>query len=80
MSSKQIAAYEDSMSIKIIRHLTLVSDLHICKTKSGNPRDQHVAVVCKGDEILGHVNRCISTICSISIRHGEIIYFKVSGG
>ena len=56
------------MSIKIIGHPSLVSDLYVCKNEPGNPRDQYAVAVCKaGDEIVGHLPRNISTMCSIFI-------------
>ena len=38
----------------------------VCKNEPGNPRDQYAVAVCKaGDEIVGHLPRNISTMCSI---------------
>ena len=54
----------------------------VCKNELGNPRDWYAVAVCKaGDEIhvVGHLPRNISTMCSIFIWHGGIIYCTVSG-
>ena len=45
-----------------------------------NPRYRYAVTVCKaGDEIVGHLPRNISTMCSIFIRRGGIIYCTVLG-
>ena len=68
------------MSIKIIRHQSLASDLYV-KIGQGNPRDRYAVAVCKaGDEIVGHLPKNISTMCSIFIRRSGIIYCTVLGG
>ena len=52
----------------------------VCKNGPGNPRDRYAVAVCKvGDEMVGHLPRNISTMCSIFIQHGGIIYCTVSG-
>ena len=52
----------------------------VSKNGPGNPRDRYAVAVCKaGDEIVGHLPRNISTMCSIFIRRGRIIYRTDSG-
>ena len=52
----------------------------VCKNEPDNPRDRYAVAVCKaGDEIVGHLPRNISTMCSIFIRRGGIINCTVSG-
>ena len=52
----------------------------ICRNEPGNPRDRYAFAVCKaGDEIVGHLPRNITTMCSIFIQHNGIIYCTVSG-
>ena len=76
---KKLIVFEVSMSIKIIGHPTLASDLYV-KIGPGNPRDRYAVAVCKvGGEIVGHLPRSISTMCSIFIRSGGIIYCTVLG-
>ena len=66
------------MSIKIIVHPSLASDLYVKMSQVMQEID--MLVVCKaGDEIVGHLPRNISTMCSIFIWCGEIIYCIVSG-
>ena len=66
------------MSIKIIGHPSLASDLYVKMSQVIQEID--MLAVCKaGDEIVRHLPRNISTMCSIFIRRGEIIYCTVSG-
>ena len=66
------------MSIKIIGHPSLASNLYVKLSQVIQEID--MLAVCKvGDEIVGHLPRNISTMCSIFIRRGEIIYCTVSG-
>ena len=76
---KRLVAFEASVSIKIIGHLFLASDLYV-KIGPGNPRDRYAVTVCKvGDEMVGHLPKNILTMCSIFIQRGGIIYCTVLG-
>ena len=58
----------------------ILGERRVCKNELGNPRDLYAVAVCKAeDEIVRHLPRNISTMCSIFIRHSEIIYCTVSG-
>ena len=65
------------MSIKIIGQTSLASDLYV---KMGQViQEIDIVTVCKaGDEIVGHLPRNISTMYSIFIWRGGIIYCTVS--
>ena len=77
---RRLVAFEVSVSIKIIGHPFLASDLYV-KIGPGNPRDRYAVAVCKvGDEMVGHLPKNILTMCSIFIRRGGIIYCTVLGG
>ena len=53
------------MSIKIIGHPSLASDLYVKMSQVANPTDRYAVAVCKaGDEIVGHLPRNIATTCS----------------
>ena len=79
-NSKRLVAFEVSVSIKIIVHPSLASDLYV-EIGPGNPRDRYAVAVCTvGDKIVEYLPRNISTMCSILIWHGEIIYCTVLGG
>ena len=62
------------------RWVPVIGERLECKRESGNPRDRYAVAVCKGDEIVGHVPRYISTLCSLFIRHGGIVYSIVLEG
>ena len=52
----------------------------VCRNEPSNPGDRYAVAVCNvGDEIAGHLPRNISTMCSIFIRRGGIIYCTISG-
>ena len=60
--------------------IPILGERLVCKNEPGNPRDRYAVTVCKaGDKIVGHLPRNISTMCSIFIRRGGIIYCTVSG-
>ena len=64
------------MSIKIIGHPSLTSDLYVKMSQVIQEID--MLAVCKArDEIVRHLSRNISTMCSIFIQRGEIIYCTV---
>lgn len=52
----------------------------VCKNEPGNPRDRYAVAVYKGNEIVGHLPRNISTMSSIFIWCIGIINHKVLGG
>ena len=65
------------MSIKIIGHPSLASDLYVKMSQVIQEIDM-LSQFCKaGDEIMGHLPRNISTMCSIFIQHGGIIYCTI---
>ena len=65
--------YQDNWTPILVEQL-------VCKNGPGNSRDRYAVAVCKaGDEIVGHLPRNISTMCSIFIQRGGIIYLTVSG-
>ena len=61
------------MSIKIIGHPSLTNNLYAKMSQVIQEIDM-LSVCEAGDEIVGHLPRNISTMCSISIWHGETIY------
>ena len=48
-----------------------------CKREDGNRFDPFAVAVCNGD--IGHVPRKISSVCSLYIRRGGEIHYRVTG-
>ena len=56
------------MSIKVIGHPSLASDLYVKMSQLIQEIDMPAVTVCKaGDEIVGHLPRNIPTMCSDSL-------------
>ena len=62
------------------RWLPIIGEWLECRRESGNPRDRCAVALCKSGEIVGHVPRYISTLCSLFIRRGGAVYSIVLGG
>ena len=62
------------------RWLPIIGERLECRRESGNPRDRYAVALCKGGEIMGHVPRYISTLCSLFIRRGGAVYSIILGG
>ena len=56
------------------RWVPIIGERLECTRQPENPRDRYAIAVCKGAEIVGHVPRYISTLCSLFIRRGGILY------
>ena len=54
-------------------------ELSSCERWPGNPHDPSAVTVKKGNTVVGHVPRVISTICSIFIQKGGTIVCQVTG-
>ena len=61
------------------RWLPIIGERLECRRETGNPRDAYAVAMWKGDEIVGHVPRYISALCSLFIRHGGAVYSIVLG-
>ena len=62
------------------RWVPIIGERLECTRQPENPRDRYAIAVCKGAEIVGHVPRYISTLCSLFIRRGGTLYAIVLGG
>ena len=62
------------------RWVPIIGEWLECTRQPENPRDRYAIAVCKGAEIVGHVPRYISTLCSLFIRRGGTLYAIVLGG
>ena len=50
-----------------------------CKREDGNRVDPFAVAVRRGDDVIGHVPRKISSICSLYLRRGGSIFCRVTG-
>ena len=50
-----------------------------CHRERGNAMDRYAVKVLKNDEIVGHLPKKISTLCSLFIRRGGLIKCEVTG-
>ena len=50
-----------------------------CEREDENPRDRYAVAIKRSGNILGHVPRNISTLCSLFLRRGGAIYCVVTG-
>ena len=50
-----------------------------CEQEEGNAQDRYAVAIKIGRDTVGHVPRCISTLCSLFIRRGGTIFCVVTG-
>ena len=50
-----------------------------CKREYGNRVDPFAVAVRRGDDVIGHVRRKISSICSLYLCRGGSIFCRVTG-
>ena len=50
-----------------------------CKRETTNSKDRYAVAVFKNGEIVGHLPRMISRVCSLFIRRGRVIICRVTG-
>ena len=48
--------------------MPVISEQLVCRREDSNPRDRYAMAVLKGEEIVGHVPRYMSTACSLFMR------------
>ncbi len=58
----------------------IVNEQLTCRSEPGNIQDPHAVAVIKGVDVVGHVPRMISTMCSMFLRRaGSMIVCTVTG-
>ena len=63
---KQTAVHMDIMFINVLDFLSLGNGPWVeFRKEPGNPKDHYAVALCKGDEMVGHVLRYISTLCTM---------------
>ena len=56
-----------------------VGDQLPCRRERANSEDPFAVAVMKGETIVGHVPRKISSVCSMFLRRGRLIFCRVTG-
>ena len=51
----------------------------VCEREDGNPQDRYAVAIKKSGNIVGHVPRNISMLCSLFMRRGGSIFCVVTG-
>ena len=51
----------------------------LCEREEGNPRDHYAVAIKKNCDTIGHMPHNISTVCSLFIRRGGVIFCVVTG-
>ena len=46
----------------------VIDEKLVCRREDSNPRERYAVAVLKGEEIVGHVPRYMSTACSLFMR------------
>ena len=64
--------YKDSWDTSIGEELS-------CQREAENYTDPFAVAVMKNNNIVGHVSRKISTVCSLYLRRGDLIVCRVTG-
>ena len=77
---KRKAVYVDITFIKIVGYPSLGNGWNAGENRKIQETPIYAVAVWKGDEIVGHVPRYISTLCSLFIRHGGLVDSIVLGG
>lgn len=59
--------------------LPSIGEIVDCHRERGNATDRYAIKVMKNDDIVGHLPKKISTLCSLFIRRGGLIKCEVTG-
>ncbi len=58
----------------------IVDEKLVCAVETDNPRDRFAVGVYKNNNIVGHIPRKFSAVCSLFLRRGGVITSEIIGG